>query len=170
MEEQTQLEQRLTEVLLQLPIPVRIERRQPEPGRGWGWYEWRCLGEMRECSTFTEAVNGALHHLQRRLLADDPSRLQPLSEGEEITQARAQALSLWQEARRLTGAGGEGSHRAIFSQLVEILREMKLVGASLAAIRQAQLEQHQETEAVDQALQEAKFWRDDVLRLSGLAF
>ena len=60
MKEQTQLEQRLTEVLLQLPIPVRIERRQPEPGRGWGWYEWRCLGEMRECSTFPEAVSGAL--------------------------------------------------------------------------------------------------------------
>ncbi len=72
--EQTQLEQCLIEVLSQLPIPVRIERCQPEPGGGWRWYKWRCLGEMRECATFPEAVSGALHHLQRRLLADDPSR------------------------------------------------------------------------------------------------
>jgi hypothetical protein len=100
--EQTQLGQRLTEVLAQLPIPVRIERRQPEPGGGWGWYEWRCLGEMRECATFPEAVSGALHHLQRRLLADDPTHLQQPSEEEEIAQARGRAFSLWQEARRLT--------------------------------------------------------------------
>ena len=32
------------------------------------------------------------------------------------------------------------------------------------------LEQQQATSVVDQALQEVKFWRDDLLRLSGLAF
>ena len=46
---------------------------------------------------------------------------------------------------------------------------MKLARALHTPIRQAELEQ-QETEVVDQALQEVKFWRDDLLQLGGLAF
>jgi hypothetical protein len=70
--DQTALEQTLTEHLAQLPVPIRIVHHKPEHG---AWYQWKTmLTGSGDCGTFADAVIQAItyqqeHEMQQALIA-----------------------------------------------------------------------------------------------------
>jgi hypothetical protein len=73
--EQTDLEQTLTERLAQLSVPIRILHHKPEHG---AWYQWNTLlTGTGDCGTFADAVIGAITYQQeqqQRTLLATPGR------------------------------------------------------------------------------------------------
>ncbi len=62
--DQTALEQTLTERLAALPIPIRILHHKPEHG---GWYQWKTLlTGAGDCGSFADAVIGAITYQQEQ--------------------------------------------------------------------------------------------------------
>jgi len=62
--DQTALEQTLTERLAQLPVPIRIVHHKPEHG---AWYQWRTLlTGTGDCGTFADAVIQAITYQQEQ--------------------------------------------------------------------------------------------------------
>jgi len=62
--DQTSLEQTLTERLAQLPVPIRIVHHKPEHG---GWYQWKTLlNGTGDCCSFADAVIGAIFYQQEQ--------------------------------------------------------------------------------------------------------
>lgn len=70
--DQTGLEQTLTERLAALPVPIRIVHHKPEHG---AWYQWKTLlTGTGDCGTFADAVIQAItyqqeHEMQQALIA-----------------------------------------------------------------------------------------------------
>jgi len=62
--DQTGLEQTLTERLAALPVPIRIVHHKPEHG---AWYQWKTLlTGTGDCGTFADAVIGAITYQQEQ--------------------------------------------------------------------------------------------------------
>lgn len=62
------LEQQLTQILAELPIPIRIVRHHPEGGGLW--YMWKALlTGTGDCGSFEEAVRQALTYVITTLQA-----------------------------------------------------------------------------------------------------
>lgn len=62
--DQTALEQTLTERLAALPIPIRIIHHRPEHG---AWYQWKTqLTGTGDCGMFADAVIGAITYQQEQ--------------------------------------------------------------------------------------------------------
>src|SRR5689334_9680211 len=71
--DQTALEQTLTERLAQLPVPIRIVHHKPEHG---AWYQWKTLlTGTGDCGTFADAVIQAItYQQQQQALIATPAR------------------------------------------------------------------------------------------------